>query len=109
MSHCINKVISKRVWNSEQSWYFETVVELLSSDRCLKKAKVEIRRNAYDDQSYARAYVLGDDKWERIVFKPIQLCHAKEISYTQKDDCKLRNLFELDCNDLLDELDAIIF
>lgn len=71
--------ISKRVWNTDQSWYYERV---FCTER-RNKLRVYIRRNAYDSQSYAKGYVYDESshEWKQIVSIPITQCQCKKVNY----------------------------
>lgn len=74
--------ISQRVWQSEQSWYYDHKFITAAGTRL----QVDIRRNAYDHQSWAHGYVFDPDgkKWNMIVSMPIESCHCYKISYVSK-------------------------
>lgn len=95
------KVISTRVYNQNQSWVFEKVVETYD-----QKVKVTIVRNAYDMQSYGKTEIWADNKWNKITNVPIQFLECKKISYVQENVGV--NDFEKDYKFLLEEALQII-
>lgn len=96
------KLISERCYNQDQSWYFERTVKVKNefNERSLR---VTIRRNAYDNQSYARVDVWDTSKnvWNRVVNAPITECECKRISYV--DNHISITVFGTDYSRLLDE------
>jgi hypothetical protein len=75
------KIISERCWKANQSWYYEKVIAFASNTRSFK-LKVDIRRNAYDDQSHARVYQWDGTKWQLVVKYPIRDCVCQHLDYT---------------------------
>lgn len=71
--------ISERVWQSDQSWFYDHKFITKAGTRL----QVDIRRNAYDHQSWAHGFVFdpGSKKWNLIVSWPITSCHCYKISY----------------------------
>ena len=102
----ISKPISERVYNQDQSWYFERTVTVTNSDVIIK-LRVSIRRNAYNDQSYARVDQWTATGWERVIDAPIMECDCSAISYT--DNKPATCLFKDDADRLLQEAIQIVF
>lgn len=73
------KLISERIWNADQSWYFERTVQV-----GVVKLKVKIRRNAYNDQSYARVERWNGEEWKIVVTAPITECQCQSLSYVTR-------------------------
>lgn len=73
------KQISERVYNQDQSWYYERTVSVGSH-----KLKIDIRRNAYDNQSYGRVHRWDGTKWQLVVEAPITELNCSVISYVDK-------------------------
>lgn len=96
------KVISERVYNQNQSWYFERVTKINGGITL----KVSIRRNAYDCQSHAQVHKWNGDKWEVVVSAPISECECQSISYVQSGVTK--SFFEADHNRLFMEAVKIV-
>ena len=74
------KTISERVFNADQSWYFERIILLPNTD----KVKINIRRNAYDFQSWARVSRWNGEEWKNVVDAPITEFNCHKISYVDK-------------------------
>lgn len=89
--------ISERCYCQDQSWWYERIVKIPTN----RKLKVEIRRNAYDVQSYAKVEIWSGTKWEEVVKVPITLCECQRISYAS--DTVLAEDFHADANRLLNE------
>lgn len=74
-------VIDDRTYNSEQSWY-HTVIKTVKIDGARQAFKIQmnIRRNAYDFQSYAQVRVWNPTTmtWE----------HVAEIPHTDMASCR---------------------
>lgn len=79
-------LIEPKLYNMDQSWNYETLWEL-SKGKVRQKVKVEIRRNAYDFQSYGRAYLFSptDLKWSCVATTAGPQLHCLDLSYTTKD------------------------
>lgn len=94
--------ISQRCYKQSQSWYYEWTGALKG-----RKFKVAIRRNAYDEQSYARGFIYdpGRSEWSLIVNAPITECDCKRISYTQEN--VTADDFHNDADKIMDELEKI--
>jgi hypothetical protein len=70
------QVISVRTWNASQSWHHEATVRVLAH-----KIRIRIRRNAYDDQSYAEAQLFTlENGWKQICHRPISACAVAAFS-----------------------------
>ena len=77
------KTIAERTWKLNQSWYYELVVATPSKHRF----RVQIRRNAYDDQNYIRGDVYSPQfmGWSRLVDKPVtQSSSIASVSYLRE-------------------------
>lgn len=76
------ETISERCYQQSQSWHFKKVVAIGK-----KTFKVHIKRNAYDFQSFAKAFIYDTSRsqWNEIVLAPIMECECKGISYVHKD------------------------
>jgi hypothetical protein len=97
----MRKLISMRTWKSDQSWNFQTIINF---DGC--KLKVEIRRNAYDNQSFARVKRWDGDQWNIVCSRPITECRCQSISYVSKNITDVN--FLKDADSLVDEAMAVI-
>jgi hypothetical protein len=96
--------ISTRFYNQSWSWHYaRTVAVDESSNKPGIRIKVEICRNAYDQQSYGRTYIWSGSKWELVVNVPIEGLLCKHVSYTHNKYEVNRKAFEKDADDLLDE------
>lgn len=98
-------IISERVYNQNQSWYFEHTV-LVNEGTTSFKLRVAIRRNAYDNQSYAHVDMWNGNEWKRVLGVPITECVCKSISYT--DVAVTKTAFVIDSNKLLLETCKIV-
>lgn len=108
--------LNVKFYNHDQSWHHETLWKctIHSEDRTatwpprVYKVKVEIRRNAYDDQSYQRAYAFDHTaaKWNLIVNSPIKGAACYDVSYVCKD-AKVA-LFHKDAEAVLKEVALIL-
>ncbi len=79
-------VISERFYNQDQSWFFERTTKFESTCGIPQtvKLKTEIRRNAYDCQSYARVFVWNGSEWKLVLNAPITHCECVEACYTSR-------------------------
>ena len=75
------KSLKRKVWNSNQSWYFESLHETDKGE----KLRVDIRRNAYDNQCHARVMIFNSDekKWNHLNSIFITDLPCSGISYVQ--------------------------
>jgi len=96
------KTISERLYNRDQSWYFERIVR---KDVRSAPLKVDIRRNAYDNQSGARVWRWNGSEWKLVVDAPISDCVCRSVRYT--NDASVSD-FECDFDRLLNEALEII-
>ena len=94
-------VISEKCYHQDQSWYYTAVL-----DQNGHKFRIEIRRNAYDDQSYAKISRWEGSQWQRVHDKPIMDCHCHRISYVQ-EGVTIED-FSVDANVLLKVAIAIV-
>lgn len=97
------KQISELFYNQDQSWHYEKIVRFGNFSRL----KVYIRRNAYDNQSFVKGYVLKDSQWNLIVARPIETARCKETSYLGNSKGSIC-LFREDAGDVLDLLIEIL-
>lgn len=88
-------VISEKFFNQNQSWNFERIIKADSH-----KLKVTIRRNAYDNQSYANVERWSGTRWEFVYNEPIELCLCKSESYVNENPFK--NKFVKDAERLIE-------
>lgn len=71
----------KRIYN--QTWndkHRQSVFRLTFLQVGAKSVKVEVCRNAYDQQSYAQLYHLANDRWELILNFPAALMHPQTLA-----------------------------
>ncbi len=94
-------VISERVYNQNQSWYFKRTVKVGTH-----KLRTRIRRNAYDFQSSALVERWDGDKWRNVCSAPIMECECRRVSYVQNGITAAH--FENDHKRLLKEALAIV-
>jgi hypothetical protein len=69
--------VAELCFKQNHSWNYQKVMK---SDR--HTLKIDIRRNAYDEQSHARVERWSGTKWELVWEEPITACECKAISYT---------------------------
>lgn len=96
-----HKVILEQLYNQDQSWNFIKIVEIQSH-----KLKIDIRRNAYDNQSHARIERWNGSEWKLVHHKPIMDCRCAIVSYVEKNVEK--RLFEIDADGLLNDAMKIV-
>lgn len=70
------------------------------------KIMVEIKRNAFDDQSFAVVKLWTEKGWTFVCQKPIGECQCRSVSYVQ--DRVDSNLFQRDCDNLLNIATQIV-
>jgi len=106
------EIIQNEVDNRGQSWNFTRIVKgntgrgLGSVDRGEYKLRVRIRRNAYDEQSYALVERWDGSKWHEVVKQPIDRCECQSLSYVTRG--VTTEAFENDCKRLLDMAKAVV-
>jgi len=93
--------ISERCYNQNQSWNYERTVNVDGT-----KLRVQIRRNAYDMQSFARVHIWDGSNWNVVCSRPISECTCKTISYVQ--DKINDGLFKSDADSILKEAMQIV-
>ena len=73
------KIISQSFYQQGQSWQMVGIYEQQNGLRL----RVHIKRNAYDEQSFAKLEVFSqtEKKWNLVHSKPIQQCACRETSY----------------------------
>jgi len=98
------KIISQRVWRAEQSWYYDHKFITTAGTRLW----VDIRRNAYDHQSWAKGHVFDaiGKQWNLIVSIPIESCDCRKVSYV-RDSVGLDD-FAVDDDNIIDEMLKIL-
>jgi len=76
------KRLTQKVWNAHQSWYYESLILLEDGT----KVKVQIRRNAYDFQSFAQVSFFDQTtfKWREVAETPHPQMKCLNISYVQR-------------------------
>ena len=95
------KEINEHLFKRSQSWHYHWIGKLGK-----KSVKIEIKRNAYDSQSGIRGFVMTNDTWSKIVYRPIISSPVKEISYVDKNpDIQL---FQTERDSVLEELSQLI-
>lgn len=72
--------ITESCYKEHQSWWYRKVVIIDSH-----KLRVNIRRNAYDEQSYANVERWDGTKWQVIHDLPITDCACKTVSYVMEN------------------------
>jgi hypothetical protein len=92
--------IRKRLWQDKQSWNYEAIYELNGN-----KVRVNIKRDAFDFQSYARAHVLDCKQWRPITRIPYPHMHTK-ASYVS--DTVTEENFTQDEKELIEEVSTLL-
>lgn len=84
------ETISERFYQQSQSWIYDRIVSWDNLSESKARIRVEIRRNAYDDQSYIHGFVysLTSMQWNLLVTKPIQQALCRDVSYTNSNPNK---------------------
>jgi hypothetical protein len=72
--------IVEQCYKQSHSWCYQKVVH--DNGHTLR---VDIRRNAYDEQSHARVERWSGTKWEFVWDKPISACACQTTSYTAEN------------------------
>jgi hypothetical protein len=95
--------ISQQFYNSEQSWHFERIVK-----HGKLRMRVDIRRNAYDFQSWVRGYIFDPVhmKWNLLVDRPIEGAKCEQASYVRKVESIAP--FQADAESVLKELNELV-
>lgn len=76
------KQLFNNLWNSDQSWHWESLL-VINPEGKSRILKVNIRQNAYKDQSYQQVHLFDGDKWNLLVSQPIDK-EFESVSYVQK-------------------------
>jgi hypothetical protein len=97
----VGETISESFYDRNQTRCYDWVVQFGRN-----KFKVEIRRNAYDFQSYRRGYVFDSTKWNLVVDHPITGAACAVVSYVDRSPDK--RLFVQDAQAMVKELRLIV-
>jgi len=98
------KDIDTRFYNQSQSWHYVRIIE----DSMGNKLKAVIRRNAYDNQSYAKCYKFDGNEWKFLNSMPIENCECQVISYVHKKHEARSDLFLQDSQTLFEVANKIL-
>lgn len=103
-------IINRNLSNGNQSWNYDEIVEVPSTTLGNPdKLRVEIRRNSYDDQSFARVSFWTPAGWSTVAALPIADCRCAAVSYTSKSlTMSQQEAFDLDSERLIDIAMAVI-
>ena len=71
------KPIQEEFYCQDQSWNYLEVFQ----DDSGQRFRIEIRRNAYDNQSYARIKRWDGSQWQFVTSVPLATCTCKDVSY----------------------------
>jgi hypothetical protein len=78
------EIVSERCWKGCQSWHYELIVkcetDIAVTPRSLK-LRVDIKRDAYDFQSYARVHRWDGTRWQLVNELSINECKCKNVQY----------------------------
>jgi hypothetical protein len=106
----IKKVKSQRTWQRSQSLWSETVADVLCAGKAAFLMRATIRRNSYDEQSYARveAWMPGTG-WALVLTRTIHECpDVAALSYVLKPgDRDWENRMLAACDWLLAEAEGM--
>lgn len=93
-----------KVWLGNQSWHYQSLWKYGS-----ERLRIDIRRNAYDDQSYARVDIWSrtDNRWNEIASRPFPMMRCLGLSYAQRTPARAAD-FDGDRIALLSEARIIL-
>ena len=76
---------TERVYQGSQDWSYEAIWsgEGEGPYPVPHRLRVQIRRNAYDTQSWARCHRWDGTRWELVASRTIGECASKVVSYVQ--------------------------
>jgi len=74
------KKLHTEVSKGSQSWNYERLL-----DHKGKRLKVLIKRDSYDNQSYAKMYIHKDDQWNLLTGIPYANMSSLSISYVDSN------------------------
>ena len=96
-------VSAPRAWQGEQSWWFQGTWRTAGV-----VVRVSIRRNAYDEQSWARAEIFSPAAlaWNLVASRTIKECRCKGVSYLQATVSAVD--FSADAAALVDEVRRVV-
>jgi hypothetical protein len=101
------KKLSQRQWKGTQSWNYESVVALTSNSGSQRVLKIDIKRDSYDVQSHARAYLFDGNTWNLLVYLPIEVTALKAHTHLSEQSGLMRAAAR-DEKTLIDESTAIL-
>lgn len=93
------KTIEERFFQGSQDWSYEAFYDVDGT-----KLRIKIRRNAYDEQSYAHCEVLDrqERKWNMLVTIHISQMKCRPVSYVMRDlEPRYKQMFKDDAAELL--------
>jgi len=97
----VSTTIQEDLWNARSSWNYTAI-----TDHEGTRLRVEIRRNAYDDQSHAICERWDGSTWQQVTSRPIEVMVSRIESYvTQTADIEK---FRQDADDLRSRALAVI-
>lgn len=104
------KRLSEKLYSHDHSWNYETLWTLTRVPASWK-VKIEIRRNAYDGQSYGKAMVWSPERlcWNNVAWTAGPSLKCLTLSYVQRvvTEQNKENL-EADTRDLLFETCTVL-
>jgi hypothetical protein len=83
-------IIQQDTYNLHQSWWQRTLVRATGAEGKLVTLEIEVKRNAYDNQSHGSVRVLvNDNGWNNLIFVPLselpeRVRHVSYVSPRQK-------------------------
>ena len=110
------RTVSKRTLNASQSWYYEEILEVPTASG-VAKVRIQIRSNAYDEQSSGVAERWDGARWQQITRRSgVELAsrhgpmtQRRQVSYTSSTlSAEALAAFTADRNVLLKEARAIL-
>ena len=93
--------VMEKCWKEHQSAHYEAVVKW---DNPVATLRVQIKRDTYDYQSYARIHKWDGDKWQFITAIPYPLMESEAFAYDEPKEAD----FQADFLRLLSEANAIL-
>ena len=101
-----HKIIETKLYNASQSWCFTRFVDLANG----KKVVIEIRRNAYDEQSYARVKVWREEHmdWSHVYSIHHTSMNCMHLSYVWDKERVSEEDFQKDFEILLKQAERFL-
>ncbi len=95
--------LTQKVWLKQQAVCYEALWRIGAH-----KVRIDIERDAYTTQSFARAMLFDGTKWNVLVSTPVPQTAMKDLFYQEIKPQKTQETFERDEKTLLDEAKTIL-